>query len=238
VKLTAREAARLLAVTETEVYRWVDSGTIPFYMVNHQPRFARTELLEWATSRRLAVSPEMFQSEDDGEGRLGPTLAEALERGGIHAGIAGASREVVLRAAVDRLPFLDEADRALLGELLVARQSAGATAIGEGIAIPHVRSPVVCPGGAGAITLCYLEQPLDFQATDGQPIHTLFLILSPAIATHLQLLSKLSLALLDPGFRALVARRAPAPEILADARRVESRFTPPAAGAAPREERS
>jgi nitrogen PTS system EIIA component len=227
VKITVREAARLLAITETEVYRWVDEGTIPHYLVNHQPRFARTELLEWATSRRLAVSPEIFR--DEGDGALGPTLADALERGGIHGGLRGDSRDAVLRAAIDQLPSLDQPDRALLAEVMLARESAGSTGIGDGIAIPHVRSPVVCPGGAAAVTLCFLETPLDFRAIDGRPVHTLFLVLSPSIATHLQLLSKLSLALLDPAFKAAVARRAPAAEILAEARRLEVRFTPPPA---------
>ncbi len=225
MKLNAREAARLLAVKETDVYRWVDEGTIPHYLVNHQPRFARTELLEWATSRRLPVSPELFQSE--GPGPLGPTLADALERGGIHAGIRGASREAVLRAAIERLPSLDPADREVLADLMLARESAGSTAIGEGIALPHVRSPVVCPGGDAAVTLCYLETPLDFQALDGQPVHTLFLVLSPSIPAHLQLLSKLSLALLDAAFKGAVVRRAPPAEILGEARRLEVRFTPP-----------
>jgi nitrogen PTS system EIIA component len=227
MKLTAREAARLLAVGETEIYRWVGAGSIPCYLVNHQPRFARTELLEWATSRRMPVSPELFHS-DEGEERA-PPLAEALARGGIQRGVGGATREQVLRGAVERLPGLDGGDRALLAALLLARESAGSVGIGEGIAIPHVRSPIVCPGGLAAITLCFLETPLDFRAADGQPVSTLFLIVSATIPTHLQLLAKLSLALLDGSFKAAVAGRAADAEILAQARRVEARLLPEAA---------
>jgi nitrogen PTS system EIIA component len=221
MKITAREAARLLAVAETQVYRWVDGGSIPHYLVNHQPRFARTELLEWATARRLPVSPELFQTD---EGEPAPALADALARGGIHRALAGDTREAVLRAAVARIPGLDAADRALLGDLLSARGSAGCTALGDGIAIPHVRSPVVCPGQQAAVSLCFLASPLPVRALDGQPAHTLFLIVSPAIATHLQLLSKLSLALLDPGCKEVVARRASDEDILAQIRRVDARL--------------
>jgi nitrogen PTS system EIIA component len=222
MKLTVREAARLLAVKETEVYRWVDAGSIPCYLVNHQPRFARIELLEWATARRLPASPELFRGEEGAD--EAPALAPALARGGIHREVGGATREQVLRAAVDRVRSLDEADRALVADLLLARESAGSTGLGEGIAIPHVRSPIVSPGAPPAISLCFLTHPLDFRALDGQPVHTLFLIVTPGIATHLQLLAKLSRALLDTGFKQAVARRGPDAEILAEAERVEARF--------------
>ena len=59
MKLTVRDAAQL-SVTEKTIYRWIKQGAIPAYQVNEQYRFNRAELLEWATSRRLKVSPEIF----------------------------------------------------------------------------------------------------------------------------------------------------------------------------------
>jgi PTS system nitrogen regulatory IIA component len=88
---------------------------------------------------------------------------------------------------------------------------------------------VVSPGAAGTITACFLDEPLDLQAPDGQPVHTLFLILSPTIGCHLLLLSKLSLALLDPAFKAAVLKRAQPEQIQAEARRVEAAFARAAA---------
>jgi PTS system nitrogen regulatory IIA component len=235
VKLTVREAAKLLSVTEDQLYRWVDERAIPFYMVEHRPRFARTELLEWATQKRLPVSPEMFESEEGGD--PGPSLEEALSRGGIHHDLPGGTREAILRAAVKRLPSISEEDQALLLEVLLARESAVSTGIGDGIAIPHVRSPIVSSGDAASITLCFLEKPLDFQAVDGKPVHTLFLICSPTIAGHLRLLAKLSLALLDPGFKAALSKRGASEEILAEARRIEALFARPRTAAAAPPER-
>ncbi|HVE83309.1 MAG TPA: helix-turn-helix domain-containing protein, partial [Myxococcales bacterium] len=58
--LTVREAARLLKAAEEEVYRWVESGEIPYVEVNDQPRFNQADLLEWATTRRRDVSVDMF----------------------------------------------------------------------------------------------------------------------------------------------------------------------------------
>jgi PTS system nitrogen regulatory IIA component len=62
--LTVRDAAKLLGIAESRIYRWVDDGDIPFLRVNDQIRFHRAELLEWATARRLPVSVEMFHDED------------------------------------------------------------------------------------------------------------------------------------------------------------------------------
>jgi PTS system nitrogen regulatory IIA component len=222
VKLTVRQAARLLSVSESQVYRWVDSGEIPCSMMNHQPLFSRAELLEWATARRLPVSPKMFE---DGEGGPEPIrLADALERGGVHRGVRGADRQAVLRAVVERLAIDGTDDRELLLDVLLAREQLGSTAVGDGIAIPHVRSPLVFAGSSGAVAICYLETPLDFDAPDAKPVHTLFMLVSPTIRGHLQLLSRLSLALLDPAFKAAVLARVERDEIVAEARRLEAAF--------------
>ena len=52
MKLSVRDAAVLLNVTEKTIYRWIKQGVIPAYQINDQYRFNRAELLEWATSAR------------------------------------------------------------------------------------------------------------------------------------------------------------------------------------------
>src|SRR5262249_826205 len=134
VKLTVREAARLLSVSESEVYRWIDDGDIPCHVVNHQPLFSRAELLEWATANRRPLSTELF---DDGPAAA--SLAAAMERGGVHPHIAAHDREGVLRAVVEHLPIPDPGERELVLAIMLAHEREASTAIGDGIAIPHVR---------------------------------------------------------------------------------------------------
>src|SRR6266545_3268517 len=98
--LTVKGAAALLKATERQVYRWVDEGEIPFERVRDQVRFNRTDLLEWATSRRLPISLEEFDAGLDPEDRA-PSLAHALRIGGVHCGVRAADREEALRAIVD-----------------------------------------------------------------------------------------------------------------------------------------
>ena len=52
----------------------------------------------------------------------------------------------MLRAVVARMPLADEGDRELLLDVLLAREAMGSTGVGDGIAIPHVRNPVVLDG--------------------------------------------------------------------------------------------
>jgi len=222
MKLNVREAARILAVSESQLYRWVEAGEIPCVLVNHQPGFSPAELLEWATARRLPVSIELFENGDEENGARPPRLADALVVGGVHHGVKGDDRESVLRAVVERLPLSDAGDREMLWQVLLAREALGSTGIGEGIAIPHVRSPLVFPGMPASATLCLLETPVAFAAIDNQPVHTIFAIVSSTIRGHLQLLSRLARALLDPRFKAAVLRRASGEEIIEEARRLDA----------------
>src|SRR5262245_64835712 len=118
--LTVREAALLLRATERQIYRWVDEEEIPFERVRDQVRFNRTDLLEWATSRRLSVSLEAFDAGLDPEDRA-PSLAKAIRLGGAHRGISASDRESVLRAVVQRTPMPPTLDREFLIEVLLAR---------------------------------------------------------------------------------------------------------------------
>jgi PTS system nitrogen regulatory IIA component len=225
--LTVREAAKLLGTTERTVYRWIGEGSIPVHKVHDQHRFNRSELLEWATANGVRVSVSHFPASDSvGPPPPVPHLADALARGGIHEHVEGSDRDAVLRAVVKRMPVTDE-DRELLFDVLVAREALGSTGVGDGIAIPHVRSPVVLHLTEPSITLSYLDHPVDFRALDGKPVHTVFSIVTPTIRTHLHLLSRLAAALHDKGFRDAVMRKAPASKVLEQAQRVEGTFARP-----------
>ena len=61
MRLTVREVATLLNSPEETIYRWIESGEMPAYRIHDQYRINRSELLEWATSRRMNVSAELFE---------------------------------------------------------------------------------------------------------------------------------------------------------------------------------
>jgi nitrogen PTS system EIIA component len=220
VKLTVRDAAQLLSVSEKTIYRWIKQGAIPAYQISDQYRFNRAELLEWATSRRISVSPDIF-AEPEGGDTPPPTLLESLRSGGIHYRMSGSTKAEILHSVVDTMKLPEEVDRTFLYQVLLAREALGSTGIGEGIAIPHVRNPIVLHLSRPMVTLCFLEKPIDFGALDGQPVTTLFTLISPTVRAHLHLLSRLGFALQNAGFKEAIKRQASREELLAALEGVE-----------------
>jgi PTS system nitrogen regulatory IIA component len=220
VQLGVRDVSRLLNVSEKTVYRWIAHGVLPAYRVNEQYRFNRAELLEWATSRRMNVSATLFEEPESNATPI-PGLVEALRAGGIFYRLGGKDKAAVLRAVVEHLRVPEEVDREFLLRVLLAREALQSTGIGDGIAIPHVRNPIVLHVSRPMVTLCFLERPIDFGAIDGKPVHVLFTMVSPTVRAHLRLLSRLSFALHDGGFKKAVLRQASSDEILHEGQRVE-----------------
>lgn len=227
MQLAVRDAAGILNVSEKTIYRWIKEGKLPAYRVSDQYRFNRAELLEWATARRINVSPEIFQEPEASQSQL-PTLLEALKTGGIYYRIGGADKESVLRSVVDVMRMPDSVDREFLLQVLLAREQLGSTGIGDGIAIPHVRNPIVLHIPSPTITLCFLEHAIEFGSLDGKPVSVLFTIVSPTIRAHLHLLSKLAFALRNPQFKDVLTHQGSRDEILCAAGRAERGLAQPA----------
>ena len=80
-----------------------------------------------------------------------------------------------------------------------AREEEGTTGIGEGIAIPHCKSDAVSKPGLAAMVI---KDGVDFEALDGGKVSLIFLIAAPNTEdnVHLDVLSKLSVLLMDENF--------------------------------------
>jgi len=199
--MKASDIATLLKIDEGQVLKWIKKEKLPATLVNGSYRINRVDLLEWATEHAIKVPPELFEAAQADIHY--PTLSEALEAGGVHCGVPGGDKLSVLRSVVNLLKLPPQMDPEFLLQVLLAREALGTTAIGGGIAIPHVRNPILLQNSpAPAITLCFLANPIDFGALDGEPVRMLFMLTSPTVKVHLHLLSRLAYALHDPQFRA------------------------------------
>lgn len=81
-----------------------------------------------------------------------------------------------------------------------AREEEGTTGIGEGIAIPHAKTDAVREPGLAAMVV---KDGVDYDSLDGEPVHLIFLIAAPNTEdnVHLEVLSRLSMLLMDDSFR-------------------------------------
>ena len=220
MQLTVRDASRLLNILEKTVYDWIKHGRLPAYRLQDRFRFNRSELLEWATSRKLRVSPDIFEPEENAA-EVDPPSA-ALRAGGIFYGVEGTDKPSVLRAVVETMRLPVGVGRDLVLNVLLAREAMGSTVIHDGIAIPHVRTPMVLPVERPLMSLCFLATPLELGSPDGKPLFALFSVWSPTVRAHLRLLSRLSFALRDADVRAVVEQRASPEEIVGQLRRIET----------------
>lgn len=221
MQLTVRDVSACLNVSEATVARWVRQRGLPARLVAGQHRFNRIEVLEWATANQIQASLEVLDDRETEEDPI-PTLAESLTEGGIVYKLPATNREEAIRALLQTLPLPDDTDRDLLLHLFLAREASASTALGDGIAIPHVRNPIVLQVTRPIVTLAFLAQPVDFGAPDGKPVNILFSIISPTAQSHLKVLSRLSYVLRDDRFRATLIRQANSKDILREVSRIET----------------
>ena len=220
MQLTLREAAKYLDVNEARIREWIAAKSLPVHRVDERVYLNAIELWEWATENGIAVSRRLLDQARRRPDDVAP-LSELLAAGGIHHDVGGEGKTEVLREIVARLPLPADTDRQFLVTVLEAREAMGSTGIGGGIAIPHVRNPIVLHVEAPFVTLCLLRHPVEFDAVDGKPVHALFTLISPSVPTHLRMLAQLGFVLRDEELRRLLAQRGSATELLARIRTLE-----------------
>jgi PTS system nitrogen regulatory IIA component len=200
--LKIKDIVGLLQVTEKTVYRWIKEKKkkIPCYRINHQYRFNKAEINEWILSQKIEFSSSLINLGING----GYNLSSLLQKGGIIYGIKGNTAREVLQNAVDKLSIPPDLTAEEILDALLSREELIPTSIGKGIAIPHPRSPVVTNPGNANITICFLDEQVDFHALDKQPVHILFILLTASPRMHLDVLSKISYLCQDKKFLELL----------------------------------
>jgi PTS system nitrogen regulatory IIA component len=222
VRLTLSEAVGFLGVSERTVRRWIRDRGLPVHRADERLFVHPVELWEWAMEHHVRVSPGLLEQARRAPEAVAP-ISDLLEAGGIHQDVPGRTPHDVLRAVVERLPLPAVVDREFLTAALAGREAMGSTGIGHGIAIPHVRNPIVLQVDAPLVSLCMLADPVDFDAIDGQPVHALFTLISPTVPMHLRMLAALSHLLQEESLRDLLQQRAPAERLMRQIRALEAR---------------
>lgn len=221
MELLIKDVVRLLHVPENTVYEWIDVKKLRAMQVGGQYRISKIDLLEWATQNNITITTEFHQF-ISGTTQALPGLLKALESGGIHYSVSGTDKTSLLTSVVDALTLPEGTDKSLLLHVLLAREALGSTGIGEGIAIPHPRNPIVLNVEKPYLSLVFPKVPVDFDAVDKKPVIALFVLICPTVRLHLHLLSRIAFMLHNVSFKQKLLAQAPAEQILDTVRNIET----------------
>jgi PTS system nitrogen regulatory IIA component len=151
------------------------------------------------------------------------SLSALVERGGVFYGLKGNSAEAILAELIGLLPERrgDGGFKAALLKAALEREALMPTGAGRGIALPHPRNPMAADAESQFVSIGFTACPVDWKALDGNPVHSILLIVSAAPRLHLQTLSKINFLCMSGSFPALLKSRAPLEEILKAIREAE-----------------
>jgi PTS system nitrogen regulatory IIA component len=147
-------------------------------------------------------------------------LTTLITRGGVHYQVPGTNPREVITNLVESLKLppaaadLRSVDRDALLKAALEREALMTTAVGHGIALPHPRNPLITGAEDQFVALAFLEHPVDWQALDGEPVHTVLLIVSASAKLHLHTLSRINYFCQREQFRAFLEKRPSREEII------------------------
>jgi PTS system nitrogen regulatory IIA component len=201
--LTIEEVARYLRVSERTVYDWAQKGEIPSGKIGTVWRFKKSEIERWVNERLSSNKPASVFSVVQIQNILSPDRIIFCNYAKKRDALVSLAENL---AAAPQIKSRQE----LVAEIL-RREELMSTAIGRGIAIPHVRlSSVTDLVVSVGVSQCDI---IDFQSLDDVPVRLLFMIAAAynQHAYYLQTLSFFSSKLKNNGLRAsLVAAKTPA----------------------------
>ncbi|MDR1127052.1 MAG: PTS sugar transporter subunit IIA [Treponema sp.] len=197
--LTIEDVAQYLRVSEHTVYDWAQKGAIPAGKIGTVWRFKREELEKWVNARLSGNTEDVEFLEKNQKGDIHVETFLSPDR---VLFLNHSTRQDALFALAENLATAPQVkNRRELVEQILKRDAIMSTAIGRGIAIPHVRLASVTDLVA-SVGISRTEI-VDFQPLDDEPVHLLFMIAAARNqhAYYLQTLSFFSAHLRNQGLR-------------------------------------
>lgn len=193
--LTLAEVAQYLKVAEKTVLRMVHNNEIPSIKVASQWRFRRSMIDEWLMSQMK--SPPKNELVKLIEATREPVpISRLTDKRFVLTGLRSGSKEEVLRQLVQPLvefDFVKDGEEFL--QKLLEREQMISTALGRGVAFPHIRRPKESQSSSPVLVIGICKAGTDFDALDGERTHLFFLIYTDSDVVHLRVMAKLNMLL-------------------------------------------
>ncbi len=130
-------------------------------------------------------------------------LCALIHKGGVFS-VEGKTMKAVYSEMLAKMNLPEGLDQRQFFEELLVRERILSTAVGDGVAIPHSRKPMISDSEAQRLAICFLKEPLDMNAPDGMKVQVLFVPLTALSSFHLELLSRIALLVRNAEFKKLL----------------------------------
>ncbi len=128
-------------------------------------------------------------------------LAQLIHRGGVFKNVEGNTPQEIYAKVCKMIDLPDGMTSDTVYNALCAREEVLSTAVGNGIALPHARSPIMRNESEQRICVVYLKNPIDMKAPDEREVFVMFILLAHNSQIHLKVLSSLAGLFRDAKFK-------------------------------------
>lgn len=219
MELSMKDVMEILDRPENEVVKYIKTGKLPAHRINNAYMFNKQEIKEWIIKKGIKINARFLEMK---LGNMPVSISGLIKKGGILRDVKGTTPAVILTEAVSKMSFPSEITKEEVLLSLIEREEMMPTAVGRGIAIPHPRNPIITEIKNESITVCMLSAPVAYGAMDGEPVNTMFIVMSANAARHLEILSKLLYLCQQADFIEILRKNSPPETVISCIEKAEA----------------
>jgi len=197
--MTVAEVSQFLKIGERTILKMVHCEEIPAVRIGNQWRFMRAAIDDWLNSKLpLSSRDELSRliEVNDSSVPLSRLIIPQYTNLAIQPGPVKDVLDQLTRPFLDAGDIDTDAHRRLVEELCY-RENILSTAVNDGVAFPHLRTPSDNPIPGPLILVGRCDAGTDFGSQNGTPTFIFFLICTSSITVHLRVTSRLAQAIAD-----------------------------------------
>ncbi len=192
ILLTLAEIAEYLKLSEKTILKMVKAREIPCAKISNQWRFLRSLIDDWLIAKMEVIPRNDLSRLIEQQADQVP-LSRLIAPAGIIAIPDQATRDQALLCMTDTASELSIiSDSLTVHHKIMEREEMISTGIGNGFAIPHMRTPSSLVTGGPRIIIGIASEGIEYDSLDGLDVRMLFLILSDSEIVHLRIIAKLT----------------------------------------------
>ena len=143
------------------------------------------------------------------------SVSSLLEKGDVFSDVRGCTAAEIYDFVCSSAKLPEGLDAQVLKNELVQREHVLSTAVGNGIAIPHPRRPLLKNTDDARIIVCFPKVPVEMESPDGLSVYAMFILLSDSTQSHIHTLSALAKLFRDVSFRKILSSK-PSKKVLVE----------------------